>query len=359
MPFLAKWKDLTATFPLFQFVDSVSKGYGQVLVCLNPLSGVFLSAAILFISPTVWFLTLVGVLSGTLTAWAIKAKPLHIEAGVYGFNGCVLGIAWLWFLRLNVFSILLLTLFSACSSIINKFLIDKSLKTRTNLPVFSVPALILIWIVCLLLSKSTLLNDLSGPDWRLVGYWRGIEYHVEALKRGFALGSFFEGLYRDLMAAVFIYFALRVHSRIALRCCLAAFFAASITVMLLGGLEEFKNLEFYMYNTIPSAVALGGTFLVFNRKVFFTMIAGVALIVGLTFLGLRVLPFPAFVAPFNLVTIALIWFVKSGRLNRGQGFFGVPMDLVSTPEFGLDWHRGEIYAENYWQEVKARSPHEP
>ena len=359
MRLLTKWRELAATSAGWRFIDSVLKGYGQVLVCLNPFTGFFLSVAILSLSPPVWFLTLVGVLSGTLTAGVIKAKPLHIEAGVYGFNGCVLGIAWLWFLRMNTASVLLLVFFSSCSAVLNKFLIDKSLKTRTNLPVFSIPALLLIWVICLLLNKSAVLNGLSGPDWRIVGYWRGVEYHTEAFQRGFSFGSIFEGLYRDILAAFFVTFAIRVHSRVSVGCCLYAFLLASILVIFLGGMGEFKNIEFYMYNVIPSVVAIGGTFLVLNRKVFITMTFAVVMIVACTFFALRFFPFPAFVAPFNLVTIFSIWLVKSGFLNRKQGFFAVPMDLVSTPEFGLEWQKGELYAQNYWQEVKISLPREP
>jgi urea transporter len=148
-----------------------------------------------------------------------------------------------------------------------------------------------------------------------------------------------------------ILLGIRMHSRIAALVSLFGFLLTIPLVYSLGTSREFLNFEFYLYNAVPCSIALGGTFLVFNRKVFlFTILCEICVITA-TFIGLRFLTLPVFVAPFNLFTILFIWLVKSGILKRNQGFFAIPMEFISTPEFGLSWYQGELYAADYWKSI--------
>lgn len=352
MNYLAKWRGACGKYKLLNFLDIILKGYGQVLLCLSPLTGLSLAAAILFLSRTIFLLTLLGVLSSTITAFMIRARDLHINAGVYGFNGVILGIAWLWFLRLNTASVILLIIFASLSSLITRSLIYLSSRIRTNLPFFSIPSLILVWSIIALSLNRFPHQGLVGPDERIIGYLCIYKANFTALCGNFSPGAFIKTFYKQIIAVLIIFLGIRLHSRITARVCSTSFFVTIVMVYCLGGALEFKGLEFYLYNAIPCGIALGGTCLVFNRKVFLFTMLGVMLVAWLTFIGGRHFWLPVFIAPFNLVTISFLWLIKRNLLKRRQGFYAVPMELISTPEFGLEWYKGELYADDYWRKVE-------
>lgn len=326
MDYLAKWKTLLRNrdrpyFRYLYFLDVILKGYGQVLVCLNPLTGLLLAVAIFYLSGTIGLLTLLGVVSSTLTAFALRAKYHHVNAGVYGFNGVILGIAWLWFFKLNVLSGVLFVLAACLSSVLMKLGMYVSSRTRTNLPVLSVPCVVLIWLALALARRFIPSGDLAGPD---------------------------SITFQHIIVLSLIFLGILAHSRISAMFSLTAFLTAAVMVYLLGGVGEFKDFDLYLYNAVPLGLALGGTFLALNRKVFLFTVFGVIVVVWLVFMGMRYFPLPVFIAPFNFTAILFIWLVKARILKREQGFYAVPMELVFTPESGLKWYKGELYAEIYW-----------
>ena len=349
---VAKFNQLLARNKSLRFLDVLLKGYGQVLICLNPVTGLLLFLAIFYVSRTIWLLTLVGIVSSNLMACLLHAKTSHVRAGVYGFNGVVLGIAWLWFMRLDALSVVLLALGAALSSALMKFSTDRNEGTTTNLPVLSVPSLIVVWGLLVVLQAFFAHSDFLGPDRCIQEYLRGYEVIASSPSRPLAIHVFFRFFSKYILTALVILAGVRVHSRLS--SLLFAYFLGItvLAIFCLGGFAEFKSLEFYLYNAVPCGIALGGTFLVLNRQVFLAATAGVLLTIVLTFLGMRYFPLPAFIAPFNLVVIGFLWLVKSGMLRREDGFCAVPAELVSSAEFGLEWHKGELYAQDYWNKVE-------
>ncbi|GEM_PF-2718896 len=334
---------------LVHFRDALLKGYGQVLICLNPLTGILFFFIIFSVSQTIFLLSFLGVFLATLTAVLIKAKPSHIETGVYGFNGVVLGIAWPWFLNIHFVSILLFIFFVCLSSVIIKCLIGYSSRQRSNLPFLSVPTLIIIWFISLLFPIFPILKDYVGSDPSNVKYLYAFQTNFGNLSSDFSLAQFWKTFYYHILITIFILFSIGIHSRLSLFMAFSSFFITILTVFILGGPQEFQNIDFYLYNAIPAGIALGGVFLVLTRSVFLLTCLGVILINLIVFWGIREFPLPIFVLPFNLITIFFIWLVKSGLLKREQEFTATPMDLVSSPEIGLQWLKGEIYAQNYWR----------
>lgn len=352
MDYLVKWKEAVYKNRLLFFVDLVLKGYGQVIVCLNPFTGFLLCLAIFFLSGIIGLLTLLAVIASTSCAFIIGARPLHIHSGIYGFNGVVLGVAWLWFIKINIISIILLVIFACLSTILMKILIDLSSRTKTNLPIFSVPALTLIWLLFISLRCLDQSGVLAGPDARMLLFWQGHQNNFVWLLNHFNLPLFLKTFYKYIIAMLIIYAGIRLHSRITARFCLAAFCLSLLTLYLLGGRKEFINLEFYLYNAVPCAASLGGTFLVANRRAWALTVLAAILTTAATFIGFHYWRFPIFVAPFNFITIFCIWLVKADILKRKQGFIAVPMELISTAEFGLEWYKGELFADNYWRQIQ-------
>ena len=81
-----------------RFVDINLRGIGQVMFQDNPLSGALFLAAIAWGSfaagvPQVLFGGLVAVVAATLTAQWLRVDPASLRAGLYGFNGLLVGLA--------------------------------------------------------------------------------------------------------------------------------------------------------------------------------------------------------------------------------------------------------------------------
>lgn len=347
MNYLTQWDRLCSKNRVLRFINIILKGYSQVLVCPNPLVGLFLFSSIFYLSKTICLLTLIGGTVSTITAFFLRTRIFHIHAGVYGFNGVILGVAWLWFFKISTGAVFLLVIVAAVSSLIMKTLTALSGRTKVNLPVFSIPAVILIWIVVVSL------QGWLGEDRIISRYIQSYSYNLFDLKTHFSLDIFLKTFYRHMTAISIILAGIAVHSRRTALISVFAFAQTLILVYCLGKAPEFQYFDLYLYNTIPCAIALAGTFLVFNKRVFLLTILGVGLVVLTTFAGIRYLTVPVFVVPFNFITIFLIWLVKNGVLKKTQGFKAVPMDMVCSPESGLKWQELELYAENYWKNIAA------
>ena len=95
---LASWEALCAASGALRFVDINLRGVGQVMFQDNPLSGALFVAAIAWGSfaagvPQVLFGGLLAVVSATLTAQWLRVEPASLRAGLYGFNGVLVGLA--------------------------------------------------------------------------------------------------------------------------------------------------------------------------------------------------------------------------------------------------------------------------
>ncbi len=95
---LASWESLCAASGALRFIDINLRGVGQVMFQDNPLSGALFLAAIAWGSfaagvPQVLFGGLLAVVAATLTAQWLRVEPASLRAGLYGFNGVLVGLA--------------------------------------------------------------------------------------------------------------------------------------------------------------------------------------------------------------------------------------------------------------------------
>ena len=94
----------------------IGRGIGQVMFQNNALSGLLMFIGILCSSWTLALLALAGNAVSSLTAYFFRYSPNDIRNGLYGFNGTLVGIAIGVFLRINLWSILLLIIGSILST---------------------------------------------------------------------------------------------------------------------------------------------------------------------------------------------------------------------------------------------------
>ncbi|XP_067340801.1 urea transporter 2-like isoform X2 [Channa argus] len=132
---------------VIQLVDWIFRGIAQVIFVNNPLSGLLITAG-LFLQNPWWALNgLLGTLVSTVSAIVLQQNREAVSAGLYGYNGTLVGIlmavfsangSWYWWLLLpNIFmSMLCPVVSSALSSVANKW----------DLPVVTLPFNILVYL---------------------------------------------------------------------------------------------------------------------------------------------------------------------------------------------------------------------
>ncbi|XP_026177523.1 urea transporter 2 isoform X2 [Mastacembelus armatus] len=132
-------------FFLLQLLDWVLRGAAQVMFVNNPLSGLIIFAG-LILQNYWWALNgFVGTLFATISALILQQNRGAIAAGLYGYNGILVGLlmavfssagAWYWWLLLpNIFMSMMCPVVSSALASIN---------SRWDLPVFTLPFNILV-----------------------------------------------------------------------------------------------------------------------------------------------------------------------------------------------------------------------
>ncbi|XP_078018051.1 urea transporter 1-like [Epinephelus lanceolatus] len=128
-----------------QLVDWIFRGVAQVMFVNNPVSGLLITAG-LFLQDPWWALNgLLGTFVSTVSALLLGQNRKAISAGLYGYNGTLVGIlmavfstkgSWYWWLLLpNVFMSMLCPVVSSALS---------SVSSKWDLPIFTLPFNILV-----------------------------------------------------------------------------------------------------------------------------------------------------------------------------------------------------------------------
>ncbi|KAL0965216.1 hypothetical protein UPYG_G00278280 [Umbra pygmaea] len=128
-----------------QVTDWVFRGVAQVMFVNNPLSGLLINVGLVLQNPWWGLNGILGTFASTLSALVIGQNRGAISAGLYGYNGTLVGLlmcvfsakgSWYWWLLLpNVFmAIMCPVVSSALGSVFNKW----------DLPVLTLPFNLLV-----------------------------------------------------------------------------------------------------------------------------------------------------------------------------------------------------------------------
>ncbi|KAM3599408.1 uncharacterized protein V6R79_004986 [Siganus canaliculatus] len=130
---------------VIQLLDWVFRGVAQVMFVNNPVSGLLITAS-LFLQKPWWAVNaLLGTFASTLSALLLRLNREAISAGLYGYNGTLVGMLmavfsakgdWYWWLLLpNLFMSILCPVVSSALS---------TLSSKWDLPIFTLPFNILV-----------------------------------------------------------------------------------------------------------------------------------------------------------------------------------------------------------------------
>lgn len=119
---------------------AIGRGIGQVMFQENALSGLIMLVGLLCGSWQAAILALCGNIVGTLTAYLAGFDRVDIQRGLYGFNGTLVGIAVGVFMKIEPWTLLLLILGAALSS-----LLYHRWPLRSVISPFTAPFILVTW----------------------------------------------------------------------------------------------------------------------------------------------------------------------------------------------------------------------
>jgi len=153
------------------YFDAVLRGYGQLFLCNNPVSGVLFLLGLVLVSPENAAWSFMGASLATLGAFLFGMKA-EASSGLFGVNGALLGYSWIYFPEVDASTKALFTLIG-CSATIA--ILIPSLRwmnhLKSGITLFGIPSLIAVGL------NAALLIALGFIDLNMHRGW-------EALARG-------------------------------------------------------------------------------------------------------------------------------------------------------------------------------
>lgn len=132
------------------FTKSVLRGFGQIMLQSNYWTGILFLVAICYDSLWMGVAALLSNIVGVLTAKILKFDKANIEAGLYGFNATLVGVALVFYFQFNIWVAVAIVIGSAVSTILMEIAL------RKKFPAFTFPFILVTWILLFLLSIPNL-----------------------------------------------------------------------------------------------------------------------------------------------------------------------------------------------------------
>jgi len=320
---MQEWGERADGNPLLAFVDSCLRGIGQVCFMNNPVTGLAILVAMFVGEAWLGVAGAVGVIVSTATAALLGMDRGLIRAGLFGFNGVLVGAGLSLFLQpdWDVVVLVWIVVGAALSSIIHASL------ANIFLGVFKVPPFTLAFNFMTLIFLIGALNFANGRAGGLIApadaqvtagtvsntlrsaaeaaNANNIEGFVNAIFRGISQ-LFFAN---SIVSGIIIIAGIAVCSRIAAIFALVGSTVGMLTGLALGasGIAIYNGL--WGFNSFDAALAVGGVFFVLSWRsgilavacaVFAAMLFG-AIASLFTPWGL-----PALTLPFCFATLAFV-----------------------------------------------------
>ncbi|MCC6337112.1 MAG: urea transporter [Myxococcales bacterium] len=237
-------------------LDAVLRGVGQVMLQNNTWAGLLFAAGAFAASPAAGASLLAGATISTLVAALLGADRGDVRAGLYGFNGALVGIALAVFLRMDAFFWALLVGGAGGATVVAAAL-SQALRAHA-LPALTAPFVLVTWAI---LAGHPGLSHLRASDAMPVAHLAA----AAAAPGAVALSTLAEGTARGL-AQVFVQDHLASAALVLAGLLLASRRAAAAAVLgalggtavgaALGAGEPALRTGLFGYNSALTAVAL-------------------------------------------------------------------------------------------------------
>ena len=223
------------------YIKTILRGVGQVMLQNNALTGLLFLAGIFYNSGLMGLGTIAGNIVSTISAKFLKYPDEDIKNGLYGFNGTLVGIAIWFFFSVNISTTLAVIIGAALSTVIMHAM-------KKRIPAFTAPFVISTWIVMLGIKLLDIIPFLSpslpqnsSPDL------------LSAISMG--VGQvMFQG---NIITGILFLLAILVNSRTAAIYALYGSLLGGLFAILLALPLSMVNIGLFGYNAVLCGIALG------------------------------------------------------------------------------------------------------
>src|ERR1700754_3623584 len=345
------WGERADGNPLLAFVDSCLRGIGQVCFMNNPITGLAILVAMFVGEAWLGFAGAVGVVVSTATAAVLGMDRGLIRAGLFGFNGVLVGAGLSLFLQpdWDVLVLVWIVLGAAMSSILHAAL------ANIFVGVFKVPPFTLAFNFMTLIFLIGALNFANGRAGGLIApadaqvtagtvsntlrsaaeaaNANNIEGIVNAIFRGISQ-LFFAN---SIVSGIIIIAGIAVCSRIAAIFALVGSTVGMLTGLAVGasGIAIYNGL--WGFNSFDAALAIGGVFFVLSaRSAALAVMCAVfaALLFGAIASLFTPWGLPALTLPFVFATLTFV--LLKGSSDKLEA---VEVADITTPDEHLSGRR--------------------
>lgn len=291
--------------PFLNFIDSVFRGIGQVMLQNNSYTGLIFLAGIFHNSMLFGWAVLLGTIASTGTAVLLGADRLRIREGLFGFNGALVAIALLYFLEPDALAWAYVVLAGACTTVVMAALLN--LLSTWKIPVLTAPFVLTTLFFILACARfgrlhSTGLLPTAGlPKAATVEGVVTASTVVEGLFNGVAQ-VFFQS---SVITGVFFVIGLVISSRLACGAALLGSLTGLFVAWGMGASEPAIRSGAFGFNSALTALVLvGGVFVVNAASTAYGILAAVTTAVAFAAMSaaLEPLGMPALTSPFVLVS---------------------------------------------------------
>jgi urea transporter len=337
------WSARTESRHALDFVDVCLRGVGQVCFMNNPVTGLLIVAGMFAGEAWLGVAGLIGLAASTATAMLLQLDRGAIRAGLFGFNGVLVGAGLSLFLGpdWDLLVIVWIVVLAATSTVLHAAL------ATVFTSAWTVPPFTLAFNFITLLFLITALNVANGRLGELVAPAQpnagdnvdtalrsavgsasanDLEGVLNAILRG--IGQLFFA--NSVVAGILIVVGIAICSRIAAVFALVGSAVGMLTGLALGadGTAVYNGL--WGFNSFDAALAIGGVFFVLTwRSAAFAVACAVftALLFGA--IGSLLVPWglPALTLPFCFGTLTFV-LVK----NLTPALVAVELEDMTTPE---------------------------
>ncbi|MBM4175258.1 MAG: hypothetical protein FJ213_03655 [Ignavibacteria bacterium] len=287
-------------------IDSTLYSYAQIFFSNRKWFGILILLAT-FVKPISGLIIVASVLFTNLFAYILQYDKSKINLGFFGFNGLLFSAALTFFYEIGITFFILLVIFLVVTFFVTTA-IENYFAVGFNLPGLSLPFVLSI-ILFLIFNQN--LGMLNGR----------IDFSFNSELYSFLPDSFqlfFKSLgllllQTDLLSGIIIFVAMLVFSRIMAALAILGFSIGLFFISMLPQHFVYDLTSPILFNSIITAIALGGSLIIPSNKSILSVLVGTIFIIIFTVIVSNLfssLQVPILVLPFNLVVLLLVYGLK-------------------------------------------------
>lgn len=237
-------------------IDAVLRGVGQVMLQDNLYTGLLFLAGVFYNSRLFGAAVLVGAVAGTGTAWVLGVDRAQIRAGLFGFNGALVGVALAYFFHPDALLWGYLVLAAIASAVLMAAMTRHG--SRARLPALTAPFVVTALVFLLAsagfgrLQPTHVLPAAELPHAAVVEGVVGWRTLAEGWSNGIAQVFFQRNVVTGLLFAA----GLLVGSRRAFIAAACGSLVGLGVAWLLGAAEPSMRAGVFGFNAVLTAIAL-------------------------------------------------------------------------------------------------------